>query len=291
MADTSAPPALEAVGLRKSFADFVAVDDVSLTLAPGACLAVVGESGSGKTTTARMLAGLETPTGGSIRWAGQGRPGAGRRARAAGRRQFARHVQMVFQDPYASLDPHQRVGDCVGEVLTLHTGLRGPALAERVSELLDQVGLGAQQARSLPRALSGGQRQRVAIARALAVRPRVLILDEAVAALDVSVQAQIINLLREIREQTAIAYLFITHDLGIVHHLCDDIVVMRRGRVVERGTTTAVLETPQHPYTVELLESVPRRGWTPRRRSTAAPDGRSAATPGGRSGSGLAERP
>ncbi|MWA08420.1 ABC transporter ATP-binding protein [Streptomyces sp. BA2] len=289
MADTAAPPALEAVGLRKSFGDFVAVDDVSLALAPGACLAVVGESGSGKTTTARMLAGLETPTGGTIRWAGrQGRPGAGRpwagrRARAAGRLQFARHVQMVFQDPYASLDPHQRVGDCVGEVLTLHTGLRGPALAERVSELLDQVGLGAQQARSLPRALSGGQRQRVAIARALAVRPRVLILDEAVAALDVSVQAQIINLLREIREQTAIAYLFITHDLGIVHHICDDIVVMRRGRVVERGTTTAVLETPQHPYTIELLESVPRRGWTPRRRAAAAP--------GGRSGSGLVERP
>ncbi|MEV2253758.1 ATP-binding cassette domain-containing protein [Streptomyces sp. NPDC050147] len=270
----AARPALEAVGLSKSFGGFVAVDDVSLALTPGACLAVVGESGSGKTTTARMLAGLETPTAGTIRWAGQDRPGAGRRARAAERRQFARDVQMVFQDPYASLDRHQRVGDCVGEVLALHTDLRGAALAGRVSELLGQVGLGAQQARSLPRALSGGQRQRVAIARALAVRPRVLVLDEAVAALDVSVQAQIISLLRDIREQTGIAYLFITHDLGIVRHICDDIVVMHRGRIVERGTTTAVLGSPQHPYTVELLESVPRRGWTPRRRPAAALGGR-----------------
>jgi ABC-type glutathione transport system ATPase component len=266
---TPEPPVLEAVGLRKRFGDFVAVDDVTLSLAPGGSLAVVGESGSGKTTTALMLAGLQQPTAGTVRRGGrdQGR----RRPRAAERARNARDVQMVFQDPYASLDRRQRVGDCLGEAVALHTGLRGGALGTRVAELLDQVGLDARQAQSLPRALSGGQRQRVAIARALAVRPRVLVLDEAVAALDVSVQAQIITLLRTIREQTGVAYLFITHDLGIVRHVCDDIVVMHRGRIVERGATGTVLDSPQDPYTRTLLDSVPRRGWKPRRRA-AAPD-------------------
>ncbi|MFF7329569.1 ATP-binding cassette domain-containing protein [Streptomyces sp. NPDC008150] len=263
--ESTAPPVLEAVGLRKTFGDFVAVDDVNLSLAPGGSLAVVGESGSGKTTTALMLAGLERPTGGTVRRGGleAGR----RRPRAAERARTARDVQMVFQDPYASLDRRQRVGDCLGEVVSLHTGLRGEALGARVAELLDQVGLDTRQARSLPRALSGGQRQRVAIARALAVRPRVLVLDEAVAALDVSVQAQIVTLLRDIREQSGVAYLFITHDLGIVRHVCDDIVVMHRGRIVERGSTGAVLDSPQDPYTRTLLDSVPRRGWKPRRRT------------------------
>ncbi|MEW1926108.1 MULTISPECIES: ABC transporter ATP-binding protein [unclassified Streptomyces] len=268
MAESSAPPALEATGLRKTFGDFVAVDGVDLTLAAGASLAVVGESGSGKTTTARMVAGLEVPTAGAVRW--NGRPLPGRRARTAVRRSFARDVQMVFQDPYASLDRHQRVDDSISEVLAHHTDLRGGALARRTAELLDQVGLAAPQARSLPRALSGGQRQRVAIARAVAVRPRVLVLDEAVAALDVSVQAQIVTLLRDLREQSGIAYLFITHDLGIVQHICEDIVVMHRGRIVERGRTVAVLERPEAAYTRKLIESVPRKGWTPRRAATTA---------------------
>ncbi|MER7395784.1 ATP-binding cassette domain-containing protein [Streptomyces sp. NPDC000151] len=267
MPDTAVPPALEAVGLRKAFGDFLAVDDVSLTLPAGAALAVVGESGSGKTTTARMIAGLDVPTTGTLRWNGHGLPG--RRARAAERRRFARDVQMVFQDPYASLDRHQRVDDCIGEVLALHTDLTGRALTRRTAELLDQVGLGPRQARSLPRALSGGQRQRVAIARAVAVQPRVLVLDEAVAALDVSVQAQIISLLAELRERSGIAYLFITHDLGLVQHLCDEIAVMHRGRIVERGPTVSVLERPQHAYTRELIDSVPRQGWKPKRRATA----------------------
>ncbi|MFE6488252.1 ABC transporter ATP-binding protein [Streptomyces sp. NPDC057757] len=263
---TTTPPVLEAVGLRKTFGDFVAVDDVTLSLAPGGSLAVVGESGSGKTTTALILAGLEQPTSGTVRRSG--RDVGRRRPRAAERARDARDVQMVFQDPYASLDRRQRVGDCLGEVVALHTDLRGDALAARVAELLGQVGLDTRQARSLPRALSGGQRQRVAIARALAVRPRVLVLDEAVAALDVSVQAQIVTLLREIREHTGVAYLFITHDLGIVQHVCDDIAVMHRGRIVERGSTGAVLEDPQDPYTRTLLDSVPRHGWKPRRRAT-----------------------
>ncbi|MGW0333177.1 ABC transporter ATP-binding protein [Streptomyces sp. NPDC003011] len=264
--ETAAPPVLEAVGLRKTFGDFVAVDDVTLSLPPGGSLAVVGESGSGKTTTALMLAGLERPTEGTVRWSGREMPGR-RRARAAERGRTARDVQMVFQDPYASLDRRQRAGDCLGEVVALHTDLRGSALDTRVAELLDQVGLDTRQAQSLPRALSGGQRQRVAIARALAVRPRVLVLDEAVAALDVSVQAQIVTLLREIRERTGVAYLFITHDLGIVRHVCDEIVVMHRGRIVERGATGSVLDNAQDPYTRTLLDSVPRRGWKPRRRT------------------------
>ncbi|GGV40211.1 hypothetical protein GCM10010277_28140 [Streptomyces longisporoflavus] len=267
MADAGAPAALEAAGLRKTYGDFVAVEDVGLSLAPGASLALVGESGSGKTTTARMIAGLEAPTAGTVRFDGRVLPG--RRARTAVRGSFAGDVQMVFQDPYASLDRHQRVADSISEVLAHHTDLRGSALARRTAELLDQVGLTAGQARSLPRALSGGQRQRVAIARAVAVRPRVLVLDEAVAALDVSVQAQIVTLLRELREQSDTAYLFITHDLGIVQHICEDIAVMHRGRIIERGRTLSVLERPGAAYTRKLIDSVPRRGWTPKRGATA----------------------
>ncbi|WP_055523909.1 ABC transporter ATP-binding protein [Streptomyces graminilatus] len=263
MADSLPPPALEVTGLRKTFGDFTAVDDVALTIAPGGSLAVVGESGSGKTTTARMIAGLEKPTAGTIRLNGRGRPGVN--ARTSERREFAREVQMVFQDPYASLDRHQKIGDCIAEVLTLHTDLRGPARAARTAELLEQVGLDERHAASLPRALSGGQRQRVAIARALAVQPRLLVLDEAVAALDVSVQAQILTLLQHIREQTSVAYLFITHDLGIVRHICDEIAVMRHGRVVESGAADTVLTDPQHPYTRKLLDSVPVPGWKPSR--------------------------
>lgn len=169
---------------------------------------------------------------------------------------------MVFQDPYLSLDPRISIGAALREPLALHFPKADHDA--RVAELLEQVGLGPQLAGSLPRQLSGGQRQRVAIARALAVEPAVLVLDEAVAALDVSVQAQILNLLADIRAQTAISYLFITHDLGVVRCVTDDVLVMRGGRIVETGSTDQVLADPQHAYTRLLMDSIPRPGWNPR---------------------------
>ncbi|WP_031153173.1 ABC transporter ATP-binding protein [Streptomyces xanthophaeus] len=250
---------LEVKGLRRSFGAVRAVDDVSFALPEGGALGIVGESGSGKTTTARIVVGLESADGGEVLVRGRPRTG-GARGRAA-RLARAREVQMVFQDPYLSLDPRTSVEAVLHETLRLH--FPGRDHAKRIRELLDQVGLGTRAADALPRSLSGGQRQRVAIARALAVEPAVLILDEAVAALDVSVQAQILNLLADIREQTRIGFLFITHDLGVVRCVTDAIVVMRHGAVVEQGGTQEVLAAPGHPYTRLLLASVPRPGWDP----------------------------
>ncbi|MET9657149.1 ATP-binding cassette domain-containing protein [Streptomyces sp. NPDC006510] len=250
-------------GLCKQYGNHTAVDGVSFTLAPGASLALVGESGSGKTTTVRMLVGLERPDDGTIRLDGRDR--SARARNRAERLARAREIQMVFQDPYLSLDPRVGVADCVDEVLRLHTELDAAARRSRVVELLEQVGLGEREAAALPRHLSGGQRQRVAIARALAVQPRVLVLDEAVAALDVSIQAQILDLLTTIRREEGIGYLFVTHDLAVVRHIADEVLVLRSGRVVEAGPTAHVLDTPEHPYTRLLLDSVPRRGWDPDR--------------------------
>ncbi|WTW93505.1 ATP-binding cassette domain-containing protein [Streptomycetaceae bacterium NBC_01309] len=250
---------LEVSGLCRTFGEVKAVDDVSFTLAAGGSLGIVGESGSGKTTTARIVVGLERADAGTVHAQGRDRTGAarGRAARLA----RARQVQIVFQDPFLSLDPRTSVQAVLRETLKLH--FPGTDHAARIRELLDQVGLGTRAAEARPRELSGGQRQRVAIARALAVEPAILVLDEAVAALDVSVQAQILNLLADIREQTAIGYLFITHDLGVVRVVADDVIVMRRGRVVEAGVTADVLARPSHPYTRLLLDSVPRPGWDP----------------------------
>ncbi|MFD5648710.1 ABC transporter ATP-binding protein [Streptomyces sp. NPDC127039] len=255
---------LEVHNLRKVYGDFAAVDDVTFTLPEQGSLAVVGESGSGKTTTARMIAGLETPSAGRIVVAGdERRPG---RLRSRERRGRGRQIQMVFQDPYSSLDRRQRVCDAVAEAVRLHRPLPAAQLQARVAELLDMVSLDERQARSLPKALSGGQRQRVAIARALAAEPEVLILDEAIAALDVSIQAQILGLLADIRRTIGTALLFITHDLGAVRHISDDVLVMQSGKVVEHGPVASVLADPQNPYTQRLIASIPKPGWKPRRR-------------------------
>ncbi|MFI6903105.1 ABC transporter ATP-binding protein [Nonomuraea sp. NPDC050394] len=245
---------LEVEGLSKSYGSVQAVRDVSFTLAEGGSLGVVGESGSGKTTTARIVLGLERPDAGRVTVGGHDH--SLRRRGRAGRLRLAREVQIVFQDPFLSLDPRLSARTVLRETLKLHFPALDPA--RRIAELLDQVGLGEREADALPRHLSGGQRQRVAIARALAAEPAVLVLDEAVAALDVCVQAQILNLLADLRERTGTAFLFITHDLGVVSQVTDHLVVMRRGEVVERGTTASVLADPRHAYTRLLLASVPR---------------------------------
>ena len=256
-------PVLDVAGLRKAYTVgktvVQAVDGLSFTLGPGASVGLVGESGSGKTTTARMLVGLEVPDSGSIVVGGQ-ELDLKARGRAA-RKARARAVQIVFQDPYLSLDPRIRVRDCIDGVLRLHTTLDRDARVGRVAELLDQVGLGPREGDALPRRLSGGQRQRVSIARALAVQPRVRVLDEAVSALDVSVQAQVLNLLDDIRRQTGVSLVFVSHDLAVVRYVCDDVLVMRRGVVVEQRPTADVLSAPDHPYTRLLLSSVPHPGW------------------------------
>jgi oligopeptide transport system ATP-binding protein len=249
-------------------AELIAVDDVSFAVLPGRSLAIVGESGSGKTTVARMIVGLERPTRGRILVAGRER--SWRHVSSRERKRRGREVQIIFQDPYSSLDPRQTVRKCLDEALRLHFDWNGDRRDARVEELLEQVGLARRQADALPRALSGGQRQRVAIARALACEPRVLVCDEAVASLDVSIQAQVLNLMSDIRDATGVTYLFISHDLAVVRQVSDDVIVMRTGHVLESGPTEQVLESPQHPYTKRLLAAIPRPGWRPTATSEAA---------------------
>lgn len=261
-------PLLQTRNLRKVYPggrgqpDHVAVDDLTFDLAPAGALAIVGESGAGKTTTASMLMGFEPPTSGEIRI--NGKPQRPPRTRRDHRRR-AREMQIVFQDPYSSLDPRQRAIAAVEEVLGLHFKLDTKKRRDRAHELLDKVGISDRVAQALPRAMSGGQLQRVAIARALAAEPSILILDESVAALDVSIQAQVLNLLNDLRRELGTAYIFISHDLGVVRYATDHIIVMQHGHVVEAGITAEVLDAPQHEYTQRLKQSVPRPGWTPRR--------------------------
>jgi len=261
----AADPLLTVRALTKHFGAHVAVDDVSFDIARGGSLAIVGESGSGKTTIAKMIVGLVVPTSGTVNACGHDR--STRPRGAAERRRRGAEVQIVFQDPYSSLDPHQSGASAIDEVLALHRGGSGSERAGRVTELGDLVGLDERQLRALPRALSGGQRQRVAIARALAAEPQLLILDESVAALDVSIQAQVLNLLADVRASTGVSYLLISHDLAVVRQITDDVIVMHRGVVVEHGGTREVLDHPQAAYTQLLRASVPTPGWRPRRRS------------------------
>ena len=253
-------PLIVARSLRKEYGDLVAVDDVSFEVMPGGSLGIVGESGSGKTTVAKMLVGLERPTAGQIEVAGEDCSVPARKWRDRWRR--AGFLQIVFQDPYSSLDPRQTVGDALREALGV-SGRDKRSTEARTRELIDLVGMPERVLAARPSALSGGQRQRVAIARALATEPRGVILDESVAALDVSIQAQILNLLADIREQTGVAYVLVSHDLAVVRHVTDEVIVMKAGRIVERGETGSVLDHPQDEYTQLLRSSVPGPGWVP----------------------------
>jgi len=228
-----------------------AVDDVSFVIAPGRTLGIVGESGCGKTTTAKLVLLLETPTAGEIRF--DGRPLAGLEGDSL--RVYRRSVQAVFQDPYASLNPRMRVGDIVAEPLVTNERLTADATRARIEHLLDVVGLPQRAATLFPHEFSGGQRQRIAIARALALSPKIIVLDEPVSALDVSIRAQILNLLRDLQRDLGLSYLFIAHDLAAVAHMSHTIAVMYLGQIVEIGSARDVARSPKHPYTQALFSA------------------------------------
>ena len=253
---------LEAAGLTKHFharrgvfggerGIVRAVDGISFTIEPGRTLGVVGESGCGKTTTAKLVLGLEDPTGGAIRFEGRDLQGLD----AAGRRHYRKSVQAVFQDPYASLNPRMRVDAIIAEPLVTNESLSAAAARSRVLHLLDLVGLPPRAADLFPHEFSGGQRQRIAIARALALSPKLIVLDEPVSALDVSIRAQILNLLRDLQAELGLSYLFIAHDLAAVAHVSHTIVVMYLGKIVERGDARTLARAPKHPYTEALFSA------------------------------------
>ena len=230
-----------------------AVDGVSFTLNEGETLGLVGESGCGKSTLCRVILQLTPPTSGSVRFAGEELVGRSRRDM----RPLRREMQMIFQDPFASLNPRKRVGQIIGDSMELHGLARGRELKRRVQDLLDRVGLQAEHYNRYPHEFSGGQRQRIGIARALALRPKLIIADEPVSALDVSVQAQIINLLDELQDEFGLSYLFVAHDLGVVRHVSDRVAVMYLGKIVENSGADALYERPIHPYSHALLSAVP----------------------------------
>ncbi len=253
---------LEAAGLSKHFQArrgifggnrgvVRAVDGISFTIERGRTLGVVGESGCGKTTTAKLVLGLDEPTGGTIRFEGKDL----RELDAAGRRHYRKSVQAVFQDPYASLNPRMRVGAIIAEPLVTNEALPASEVRRRILQLLELVGLPERAADLFPHEFSGGQRQRIAIARALALSPKLVVLDEPVSALDVSIRAQILNLLRDLQAELGLSYLFIAHDLAAVAHMSHTIVVMYLGKIVESGEARTLARAPKHPYTEALFSA------------------------------------
>jgi oligopeptide transport system ATP-binding protein len=254
---TGDEPVLEVEDLVKHYAvrgqAVRAVDGVSLSVGPGEVLGLVGESGSGKSTIGKCVLRLTEPTAGTVRLGGRDITHLSRRAM----RPLRRDVHMVFQDPYSSLNPRFTVGQIVGEPLRRHGVERGARVGERVREMLERVGLGAETHSRHPHELSGGQRQRVGLARALVLEPRLVVADEPVSALDVSVQASVLNLVADLQRDMGFSCLFITHDLSVVEFLADRIAVMYLGRIVETGPTKKIFAEPQHPYTQALLSAAP----------------------------------
>jgi oligopeptide transport system ATP-binding protein len=230
-----------------------AVDGISFSVARGQTLGLVGESGSGKSTACRAMLQLLTPTSGSVRFEGEEIAGLSRREM----RPLRRQMQMIFQDPYASLNPRKRVGQIVGDPLKLQGVASGRALRTQVQELLERVGLSAEHYDRYPHEFSGGQRQRIGIARAIALKPKLIVADEPVSALDVSIQAQIVNLLDDLQDELGLTYVFVAHDIGVVRHISDRIAVMHNGKIVEQGTADQVCEHPGDAYTRQLLAAVP----------------------------------
>lgn len=249
---------VEARNLKKYFpisgGQVRAVDDISFSIAEGQTMGLVGESGCGKSTVGRTMLNLVEPSGGQLLYKGTNIFGLPR----SDRRVLRKKMGMVFQNPYSALNPRMNVLNQVGEPLKVHNRLRGAALRDRVAELLEQVGLKAEHLNRFPHQFSGGQRQRIVIARSLCLSPKFLILDEPTSALDVSVQAQVLNLIKALQRTRELTYLFITHDLNVVRHIAERVIVMYLGRLVEEGSVDEVFNAPLHPYTEALLSAVPR---------------------------------
>ena len=240
----------------KHVADVKAVDDVSLTVRKGETLGLVGESGCGKSTLGRTLIRLYEPTAGEIEFEGRNFL----KCNGKDLRTYRKDIQMIFQDPYASLDPRMTVGQIIEQPFVIHNILKPEEREAKVKELLQIVGLRPSHINRYPHEFSGGQRQRISIARAIALNPRLIICDEPVSALDVSIQAQILNLLKDLQEKLGLTYIFISHDLSVIEHICDRVAVMYLGKIVEVGTREEIFNHPQHPYTQALLGSIPSIG-------------------------------